>query len=78
MELTIPQPMAAELYYFVAVKIDQHNRSRQDNNEILLGTHDWSQRVNFSILGMQIPSIHGVAGKDSVFAKWARNGECIL
>jgi hypothetical protein len=27
---------------------------------------------------MQIPSIHGVAGKDSVFAKWARNGECIL
>ena len=54
MELTIPQPMAAELFYFVAGKIDRHNRSRQDNLQLerKLGTHDWSQRVNFSILGM--------------------------
>jgi hypothetical protein len=56
MELTIPQPKAAELYYFVAGKIDQHNRSRQDNLQLerKLGTHDWSLRVNFSILGMHI------------------------
>jgi hypothetical protein len=55
-ELTIPQPEAAELYYFVAASIDQHNRSRQDNLQLerKLGTHDWSLRVNLSILGMHI------------------------
>jgi hypothetical protein len=55
-ELTIPQPEAAELFYFVAASIDRHNRSRQDNLQLerKLGTHDWSLRVNFSILGMHI------------------------
>jgi Transposase IS4 len=28
-ELTIPQPRAAEIYYKVCSKVDQHNRSRQ-------------------------------------------------
>jgi hypothetical protein len=56
-ERTIPQPKAAELFYSVAASsIDRHNRSRQDNLQLerKLGTHDWSTRVNFSILGMHI------------------------
>ena len=55
-ELSIPQPMAAELFYSVAATIDQHNHHRQDNLQLerKLGTKDWSLRVNFSILGMHI------------------------
>jgi hypothetical protein len=46
-EMTIPQPMAAELFYLVAATIDRHNRSRQDNLRLerKLGMHDWSHSV---------------------------------
>jgi hypothetical protein len=53
-ELTIPQPIATEIYYSAAGKIDQHNRDRQATlaMETKLKTHDWSMRVNMSILCM--------------------------
>ena len=51
-ELTIPQPKAAYIYYDVCGKIDQHNRHRQETLklELKLQTHDWSKRVNLSII----------------------------
>jgi hypothetical protein len=53
-DLVIPQPRACETYYSCCAKIDQHNRDRQDTLmlEKKLKTHDWSIRVNLSILGM--------------------------
>ena len=53
-ELTIPQPKAAEIYYAVCGKIDQHNRHRQATLQLetKLATHDWSKRVNLSILAI--------------------------
>jgi hypothetical protein len=55
-ELEIPQPQAAELYYDACAMIDRHNRCQQDNLmlECKLGTMDWSMRVNTSLLGMCI------------------------
>jgi hypothetical protein len=53
-ELTVPQPQAAEMYYKTCAKIDQHNRDRQATLGIeqKLVTHNWSLRVNLSILSM--------------------------
>jgi hypothetical protein len=55
-ELEIPQPQAAEIYYDACGMIDRHNRCRQDDLmlERKLGTMDWSMRVNTSVLGMCI------------------------
>jgi hypothetical protein len=52
--LSIQQPQASALYYSACGKIDQHNRTPQDDLGIekKLGTHDWSKRVNMSIFGM--------------------------
>ena len=52
--ITIPQPQAAEVYYKVCGKIDNHNRDRQATLglERKLKTHDWSKRVNLTILSM--------------------------
>lgn len=54
--LTVPQPKAVELYYSCCAHIDRHNRYRQDDLRLeqKLGTHDWSLRVNLSVLGMCI------------------------
>jgi hypothetical protein len=53
-DLTVPQPKAAETYYSVCGKIDQHNRHRQStlSLENKIETHDWSKRVNMTIVGM--------------------------
>jgi hypothetical protein len=50
----IEQPKAAELYYTSAAKIDQHNRSRQDDLAIerKLVTTKWHKRVNLTIFSM--------------------------
>lgn len=52
--LTIEQPQASALYYTMAAKIDQHNRSRQADLGIerKLGTKDWATRVNLSLFSM--------------------------
>jgi Transposase IS4 len=54
LELTVPQPRAAEVYYSCCGKIDQHNRDRQATLGIekKLKTLDWSLRVNLSLLGI--------------------------
>jgi hypothetical protein len=54
--LQIPQPEAAELYYSACGMIDRHNRCRQDDLQLekKLGTLDWPMRVNTTLLGMCI------------------------
>jgi hypothetical protein len=54
--IEVPIPKAAEVYYSVCGKIDQHNRDRQDTLGIenKLRVNDWSLRVNLSILSMII------------------------
>lgn len=54
--VTFPQPQAADLYYESCAKIDQHNRDRQATLGIerKFKTHDWSKRVNLTILSMCI------------------------
>ena len=51
-ELTITQPKATQIYYDVCGKIDQHKRHHQETIklELKLQTHDWSKRVNLSII----------------------------
>lgn len=53
-DLVVPQPKAAEIYYRTCGLIDQHNRHRQDTLQIekKLETKDWSKRVGFSLFGM--------------------------
>jgi len=52
--LTIRQPQVAEVHYQSCAQIDRHNRCQQDDLRLehKCGTHDWSTRVNMSILGM--------------------------
>jgi len=54
--LTVPQPQVAETYYCCCSQIDRHNRCRQDDLQLedKIVTHDWSMRVNLSLLGMCI------------------------
>ena len=53
-ELTVPQPKAAEIYYDACAMIHRHNRHWQNTLalEVKLGTHNWGMRVNLSIFGM--------------------------
>jgi Transposase IS4 len=55
-ELEVPQPQAAEIYYDTCGRIDQSNRHRQATLKLehKFKVHDWSDRVNHSILGMAI------------------------
>jgi hypothetical protein len=55
-ELDIPQPQGAELYYSSCGMIDRHNWCQHDDLQLekKLGTLDWSMRVNTSLLGMCI------------------------
>ena len=54
--LTLLQPQVAETYYMCCSQIDRHNRCRQDDLRLehKLVTHDWSMRVNLSLLGMRV------------------------
>jgi Transposase IS4 len=55
-EVVVPQTAITELYFAACGKIDQHNRDRQATLglERKFKTHDWSMRVNMSILSMCI------------------------
>ena len=55
-ELLVPQPKAAEVYYSACGMIDRHNRARQDTLglEGKLETHDWAVRVNMTIFAMTV------------------------
>jgi hypothetical protein len=53
-ELVVPQPLVAEVYYPASAQIDRHNRFilADLSLESKVGTHDWSFRVNCSVLGV--------------------------
>jgi hypothetical protein len=53
-ELVVPQPQAAEVYYTACAQIDRHKRSGQADLDLeeKVGSHDWSFRVNCTVLGM--------------------------
>jgi len=55
-EVVVPQPEAASMYYKSCGKIDQHNSYRQSALmlETKLKTSLWNRRVNMSLLGMCI------------------------
>lgn len=52
--LSVPIPQVAEVYYNCCSMIGRHNRCRQDDLRLehKLVTHDWSMRVNLSLLGI--------------------------
>jgi hypothetical protein len=53
-EVVVPLPEVAELYYSCCAKIDQHNRCRQAHLEMekRFQVKEWSFRVNSSLLAM--------------------------
>jgi hypothetical protein len=53
-DLVVPQPKAAEVYYETCAMIDRHNRHRQDTLGIenKLVTQNWSMRVNLTVFSM--------------------------
>jgi Transposase IS4 len=53
-ELVVPQPQATEVYYTACAQIDRHNLCRQADLDLekKVGTHDWSFRVNCTVLRM--------------------------
>jgi hypothetical protein len=54
-ELTVPQPQAAEMYYNACAMIDMHNRSRQDELKLEHKVKTMTRkRVNLSMLEMCI------------------------
>jgi hypothetical protein len=56
-DLEVPQPLAAEIYYAETCgRIDQSNRHRQATLQLerTFKTHDWSDQVNHSIFGMGV------------------------
>ena len=71
----INQPRVAERYYSINTKIDESNRTRQDDFQLdrKLHSKDWSIRVNTSTLGMNDVDTYYL-GKD---CKWwdGRNPE---
>lgn len=54
--LTVEQPQCIEMYYSACAGIDQQNRCRQDDPRLERThvTHDWSMRVEVSLLSMCI------------------------
>jgi hypothetical protein len=66
-ELFVPQPEAAEVYYSTCGLIDQHNRSRQDTLmlERKVKTHDWAKRVNISLFAMIVVDTYLVHSKST-------------
>ena len=55
-ELDIPQPLAADMYYDICSVIDRHNRRRCNDIKLekKLGTHDWDRRVNMIICDVSV------------------------
>lgn len=53
---TVNQPQVSQDYYSCCSQIDRHNRCRQADLQLenKLITHDWSMRVNLSLLGVCI------------------------
>ena len=58
-DLGIPQPVEAYMYYATCTSVEQNNRRRCDDIKLEknLGTHSWYGRVNLSIFGVYIVDI---------------------
>ena len=56
LELSVPQPKAAEIYYNTCAMVDGHNRHRQATlmMERKVETKSWEKRVGMTILSMVI------------------------
>ena len=73
-ELTIPHPIKAELYYSACGKIDRHNRCRQESLDIekKLGTKDWSKQFNLSVFAINVVDVcleyQGITGTEDTQA----------
>ena len=60
--LEISQPACSKLYYDNCGRIDQHNRVRQDGLKLerKFGTHDWSKRLNLTLLSVCVVDTYKV------------------
>ena len=58
-DLTIPQPITAELYYSACGQIYSHNRCRQESLDIgnRLSTKDWLKRFNLYVFAMNVVDV---------------------
>lgn len=54
--ISVPQPEVSELHYGCCAQIDRNNRCRHYVHQLerKLRTHDWSMRVNITLLGICI------------------------
>ena len=58
-ELTIPQPTTADIYYSACGQIDRHNRCRQESldTEKKFGTKYWLKFFNLSVFVMNVVDV---------------------
>jgi hypothetical protein len=68
-ELFVPQPKAAEIYYATCGMLDQHNRYHTLILERKVVTHDWAKRVNMTIFGMIVVETYLVRSRILTQAK---------
>jgi hypothetical protein len=68
-DLTVPQPQAAEIYYSACAMIDRHNRCRQDDLQLEYKVKSLTcwKRVNLFVVGMRVVDAY------LVFKSVARN-----
>ena len=84
--ISIPMPVATEMYYSAANKIDMHNKVRAECGiDHRLKTNDWATRVNFGILGMLFTDAYllykgcrGVNAKLSPKLFFAQLADCLI
>jgi len=59
-DVTVQQPVAAELHFSACGMIDRHNRIRQDDLKLerKVGTQTWDKRVGLSIFGVIMADAH--------------------
>ena len=58
-EMNIPHPITAEIYYSACGKIDRHNRCRQESIDIkfVLGNKYWPKRFNLSVFAINVVGV---------------------
>ena len=57
-DMNIPQPITAELYYSSCDEIDRHNRCRLESLDIeKMGTKYWSKQFNISVFAMHVVDV---------------------
>ena len=79
-EVVVPQPAAAHIYYSACGKIDQHNRLRQSSLmlETKLKTVVWHRRVNMSIFSMCVVDAFLMAQACQGYQRWLSASDFIV